>query len=186
MKEGAVGALHALHPALVGLGVGERWFVVNSQPKREMPAFINLANQGFRLFMPKRLKTVRHSRMVTTVIAPFFPGYLFLALDLARHRWRSVNGTFGVSRIIMANEQPQPVPHGVVEAMIAATDPEGLLRLGEGLLKAGNSVRFVAGPFAEQLGRLEHLDDTGRARVLLEIMGCFVPVRARREDVAAA
>jgi len=72
----------------------ERWFAVKAQPKREMRAFIHLANQGFRVFMPKGKKTVRHARKISTVITPFFPGYLFLALDVTRGRWRSVNGTF--------------------------------------------------------------------------------------------
>ncbi len=136
--------------------------------------------------MPKRLKTVRHARKITTVTAPFFPGYLFLALNLAHDRWRSVNGTFGVHRIIMACEQPQPVPHGVVEAMIAATGSDGILALNEGLPKVGASVRLLAGPFVEQLGQLEQLNDSGRVSVLLEIMGCFIPIRTRLDHIAAA
>ena len=32
-------------------------------------------------------------------------------------------------------------------------------------------VRVMSGPFAEQLALLEELDDAGRVRILLEIMG---------------
>jgi transcription antitermination factor NusG len=32
-------------------------------------------------------------------------------------------------------------------------------------------VRLMAGPFAEQLGFLEHLDDSGRVQVLLDLLG---------------
>jgi transcriptional antiterminator RfaH len=35
----------------------------------------------------------------------------------------------------------------------------------------GQGVRVTAGPFADFVGELEHLDDNGRVRVLLEIMG---------------
>jgi transcriptional antiterminator RfaH len=38
-------------------------------------------------------------------------------------------------------------------------------------LKEGQSVRVTAGPFADFIGELEHLDDKGRVSVLLEIMG---------------
>jgi transcriptional antiterminator RfaH len=31
-------------------------------------------------------------------------------IDLTKHRWRSVNGTFGIASLIMAAEQPMPVP----------------------------------------------------------------------------
>lgn len=162
-----------------------RWFAVHSQPYREARAQAQLANQGFRVFMPKRLKTVRHARKLKNVSAPFFPRYLFIMFDPGCCQWRSVNSTFGVSTLVMAGDRPQPVPAGVVEAMIASTDENGLLSF-ERTLKPGGQVRLLAGPFAEQLGTLDRLDDSGRVRVLLQIMGGTIPVRLARELVALA
>jgi transcription antitermination factor NusG len=105
-----------------------------------------------------------------TVGVPFFPRYLFVALDLTHHQWRSVNGTFGVSRLVMSGDQPHPVPRGVVEALIAAADSRGILQLAS-KLRVGGPVRLMAGPFAERLAILDDLDDTGRVRVLLDILG---------------
>src|SRR4051812_35737513 len=76
---------------------GERWYAVYSQPHREVRAQQQLTAQGFMAFLPLYRKTVRHARKLTTVSAPFFPRYLFVALDLSQHQWRSVNGTFGVT-----------------------------------------------------------------------------------------
>ena len=45
-----------------GLAFGERWFAVNTQPFAETRAQRNLENQGFRTFMPRRRKMVRHAR----------------------------------------------------------------------------------------------------------------------------
>jgi transcription elongation factor/antiterminator RfaH len=164
---------------------GLRWYAVHTQPHREARSQAQLENQSFRTYLPKRLKTVRHARKLKLVTAPFFPRYLFVALDLGRHQWRSVNGTFGVTSLVMAGERPHPVPCGVVEAMIAATDHTGLLSFEENL-SVGDTVRLLAGPFAEQLGTLERLDDSGRVRVLLDIMGGAIPVRVAREFVTAA
>jgi transcription antitermination factor NusG len=136
-------------------------------------------------FLRRRPKTVRHARKLTNVAAAFFPRYLFIHLDLTRDRWHSVNGTFGVSRLIMQGELPHPVPRGIVETMIAAVDASGFLRLEENL-KIGSRVRLMAGPFAEQLGTLDRLDDSGRVRVLLQIMGAIVPVQLERKIVTAA
>jgi transcription antitermination factor NusG len=47
----------------------------------------------------------------------------------------------------------------------------------------GAKVRLAAGPFAEQLAILDRLDDSGRVRVLLEILGRPVRVEIRREFV---
>jgi transcription antitermination factor NusG len=77
----------------------ERWYAVYTLPFSELRAESQLRNQGFETFQPKRHKTVRHARRLSTVEAPFFPRYLFIVLDLARHQWHSVNGTFGVSRL---------------------------------------------------------------------------------------
>src|SRR5213594_3067034 len=74
---------------------GERWYAVHTLPLRESYAQGHLRNQAFRTFLPKRRKTVRHARRLRAVEAAFFPRYLFVVLDLARHQWRSVNGTFG-------------------------------------------------------------------------------------------
>ena len=61
---------------------GERWYVVRALPKREHGAEAQLAGQGFRVFLPKVSRNVRHARKTRAVHAPAFPGYLFVALDL--------------------------------------------------------------------------------------------------------
>jgi transcriptional antiterminator RfaH len=162
-----------------------RWYAVHTQPNREFRATSHLDYQGFEVFLPKRMKTVRHARKLTNRAAAFFPRYLFVRLDVTRQAWRSVNGTIGVSRLVMQGESPHPVPRGVVEAMLASTDPIGLLYL-EKHLTVGSRVRLVAGPFAEKLGILDRLDDSGRVRVLLEIMGGIVPVQLERKFLMLA
>lgn len=148
----------------------QRWFAIHTLPFNETRAEHHLGNQGFSTFTPKRLKTVRHARRSLTLEAPFFPRYIFVVLDLSRDRWRKVNNTLGVSRLVMCADEPLAVPRGVVEALIASTDDRGILQLGE-RLKVGGLVRLMAGPFAEQLGLLEHLDDSGRVQVLLHLLG---------------
>jgi transcription elongation factor/antiterminator RfaH len=154
----------------IALGAGERWYVVHTLPLSEARAQAQLENQEFLTFLPKRRKTVRHARKLTGVLAPFFPRYLFVVLDLARDQWRSVNGTFGVARLVMQGDQPAPVPHGVVEALFASADDCGLLQLRQNF-KVGAPVRLATGPFAERLAILDRLDDSGRIRVLLDLLG---------------
>jgi len=89
---------------------GERWYVVRALAKREHGAAAQLAGQGFRVFLPKVSRNVRHARKTKAVHAPAFPGYLFVALDLRRDRWRSINGTFGVMSLIMQKSVQRPFP----------------------------------------------------------------------------
>jgi len=132
--------------------------------------------------MPKRLKTIRHARKLSTIEAAFFPRYLFVGLDVGHDPWRKVNGTYGVSRLVTCGDEPQPVPHGIVEALIASTDARGILQLVD-RLKIGGPVRLMAGPFAEHLAILDHLDDSGRVRVLLDLLGRQVLITTMEANV---
>ena len=152
------------------LGPGERWFVVQSQPHKELYAAGHLANQQFRNYVPRLWKTVRHARRKRTVLAPLFPRYLFIILDLEHDAWRSVLGTFGVTSLIMDSGRPKPVPDGVVEAIAATTGQDGSVGFADGI-EIGSQVQVLSGPLAEQIGRVARLDDKGRAAILLELMG---------------
>jgi transcriptional antiterminator RfaH len=119
---------------------------------------------------------------LSTVEAPFFPRYLFIVLDMGRHQWRSINGTIGVSRLVMCGDRPNPVPHGVVELLIEAADERGIIQLDR-KLQLGGSVRLLAGPFAEQIAILGKLDDAGRVQVLLKILGRQVAISTNANNL---
>jgi transcription elongation factor/antiterminator RfaH len=153
----------------------ERWYVARTQPHRETQAARQLENQDFRVFVPRILKSRRHARKFETIRAPLFPRYIFIALDLGRDRWRSVNGTLGVDRLLTRGGEPEPVPRGLVEQLTENAEADGVVRPST-TLKVGDSIRVTAGPFAELLGTLERLDDSDRVRVLLDILGGKIPV----------
>ena len=164
---------------------GERWFVARVLHHREASAQFNLHRQGYRSFAPRVRRTIRHARAMRNVIAPLFPGYIFVILDLSVVPWRCINSTIGVSSLIMSAEQPMPVPPGVVEGLLAATECSGTVRL-DGDLKIGQKLRILSGPFADTLCRLAELDDKGRVRVLFEFLGAEVSPRLDRSLVAPA
>jgi len=157
---------------------GRRWYLVKALTGREALAAEQLARQGFEAFLPRQPKTVRHARKIRLTLAAYFPGYLFVRLDVATQRWRSINGTLGVSRLFGSSDRPTPVPKGVVEALAAAADDRGVLSGPP--LRAGQTVRIIAGAFADQLAVIERLDDAGRVRVLLEIVTGRVAVTLDR------
>jgi len=167
------------------LSDGERWYVARTLPQRELQAATQLKNQEFRAFVPRYWKNRRHARKVETVSAPLFPRYLFVILNRSVDRWRSINGTFGIERLLMQGGEPLPAPRGVVESLIAAADSGGNVHF-DAELKEGQRVKVTAGVFAEFVGQLERLDDNGRVRVLLEIMGGKVRVALPQSLLAPA
>jgi transcription antitermination factor NusG len=163
----------------------ERWFVAQVRPQQENRAQFNLHRLGFRSFVPRLRRIVRHARRLRDTLQPFFPGYIFVIIDLSKDRWRSVNGTFGVASLIMGADQPSALPPGVVEALVASCESCGAVRIDDSLV-IGQKVRILSGPFAETLCHLAHLDDRGRVRVLLEIMGMEVAAQLDRSAIAPA
>jgi transcription elongation factor/antiterminator RfaH len=159
-----------------------RWYAVQCLAHREPAAQAHLENQSYSVFLPKRIKTRRHARKLETVLVPFFPNYLFIDLDLSRERWRSINGTYGVARLVMRGDVPAPAPIGVVEALRSACDERGVLTQSCDLLE-GQRVKILAGPFTDLVGELERLDDSQRVRVLLDIMGGRFPVLVPRDHL---
>ncbi len=163
---------------------GERWYAVQTLPRREAGAQRQLENQGFCTFLPRLKVTRRQGRKLETVLAPFFPRYLFIVLDMERDRWRSVNGTYGVAQLVMQGDRPLPIPKGVIEALIESAEGFGLLGFEkDGRLHVGNRAEVLVGPFCEQVGLIEHLDEKGRVSLLLDLMGRAVRTTVLKEDV---
>jgi transcriptional antiterminator RfaH len=163
----------------------KRWYVARTQPHAEGRAVANLEKQRFRTFCPRFRKSRRHARRIESVLVPLFPSYIFVRFDLSYDRWRSVNGTRGVTYLLMQGEFPQAVAPGVVESLQQRTRADGTVDLTPEL-EIGQSVRLAYGPFADFVGTLQELDSAGRVRVLLSLLGRSVSVALNGEAVLPA
>jgi transcriptional antiterminator RfaH len=162
-----------------------RWYVVHTQPQCERRAELNLRRQGFATYLPRYLRSRRHARKTETVARPLFPRYLFVALDMAKDRWRAIHSTFGVSQLVLAGDEPAPVPDGIVEEIQAREREDGFVALGLAAgLGPGSEVRLVDSVFANYQGVIERIADDRRVAVLLELLGrevrVFVPAASVR------
>lgn len=162
---------------------GRRWYVAASQLGREDLALSNIRRQGFVSWLPRQRRMVRHARKTVEKSVAFFPGYIFVSLDLATERWRSINGTVGVRSLIMQGGRPMACPFGLIENLQLMSDAAGLVNEQSGLAEGG-SVRVLVGPFAEMVGTLTRLEGASRARVLLDLMQSQVVVQMDSRDLA--
>lgn len=159
-----------------------RWHAVHTHTRAEEVAARNLERQGFPIFLPLRTRNVRHARRVKTIKEAYFPRYLFVSLDLDRDQWRCVKSTVGVKDILSASDRPLPVRKGYVEALISVTQSDGVLKPVQ-LLEPGQMIRILQGPFAEQIGVLQHVSSADSVFVLLGMMDRDVSVKLARENI---
>ncbi len=164
-------------PALHPRADGARWYVVQTRHQMETLAARELCNQDFDVFLPRYLRKRRHARKATMVAAPLFPGYLFVSFDPERQRWRSINGTYGVSRLIAGQDGPLPIAASVVVGLRVRLDARGFIPMAlRPDFAAGDVLRIRSGSFAEALGLFDGFRDQDRVAVLLDLLGGKVRV----------
>lgn len=163
------------------------WYVVQTQPNAERKAVFNLDRQGYQTYLPQYLRRRRHARRIEHVRSPLFPRYLFVAIDMASQRWRTIQSTIGVSRLVCNGDMPAPVPTHVVEQLRAREDGQGCIRLQQRLkFSPGDKVRVQDGVFESCLGLFEGLTDGERVAILLDLLGRKVRVFIDADFVTAA
>ena len=166
---------------------GARWYVVQTQVNGEAKAAENLRRQGYETYLPRYLKRRRHARRVDLIAKPLFPRYMFVAVDLATQRWRSVQSTSGVSRLVTNGDDPAALPESVVSALKAREDTKGFVKLDAApAFVPGDKVRVLAGAFMDNAGFFSGMADHDRVSILLEMLGRQVRVVIDADLVAAA
>jgi len=161
------------------------WVVVMTKPNCENIAVANLAQQGFTCYSP-RFKEIRPDKV--TLIKPLFPRYIFTLIDKF---WYCIQGTRGVSYLLMGIDAPLQVPALVIDSIRSREDGEGFIMLHPKAtiterFNKGDKVRAVEGPFADKLLIYEDMPNKDRVRVLASILGRQVLTTIPEKSLVAA
>lgn len=162
----------------------ERWYVAQTQPQKEETARAHLCRQGFVVYLPRWRKRRSHARRVDWVPAPLFPRYLFIGFDLEVTRWRSIQSTVGVSHLVCNGGLPVPVPEGIVEEIQAREAADGFVSV-KSVFRKGQAVVMESGPFLDQVGLFEQIEDAERVTILLQLLGRDIRVTTSAYSVRA-
>lgn len=149
---------------------GTSWFLAQLKPNCANIADKNLKRQGFNTFLPMEEETRPRNGKYVTAMRPLFPGYIFVAFDVTRGFWRTVNSTYGITRLVSLGKEPTAVPLDLVSQLMLRCDANGKL-LPPKLLKPGDQVMLTKGPFANFVAEVEAIAPDRRVWVLMEIMG---------------
>jgi transcriptional antiterminator RfaH len=144
------------------------WFLLQTKPRLEESALVNLENQGYQCFLP-RLRRERVSRgKVTEASEPLFARYLFIRLgtSLDSASWGPIRSTKGVSQLVRFGEQVAKASDALIEALRGAEDSSRT----ETLFSAGEPVTILDGPFKGLRAIYQAHDAQQRAFVLIEIL----------------
>ena len=149
---------------------GTSWFLAQLKPNCANIADKNLKRQGFKTFLPLKEETLQRNGKFVITMQQLFPGYIFVAFNAARGLWRTVNSTYGVTRLVSFGKEPAAVPRVLVSQLLLRCDDKGTL-LPPKLLKPGDQVTLTTGPFTNFVAEVERIAPDRRVYVLMEIMG---------------
>src|SRR5687767_14406317 len=167
--------------------VNSCWYLAHTQPRAEAKASLNLRRQGFEIYLPRYLKQRRHARRVESVLAPLFPGYLFVAIDINTQRWLSIDSTFGVTRLVRDGDRPAAVPSAIITALKCREDAKGFVVLDQRpRFSPGDKVRVLEGAFRDCYGLYDGMSAGDRVAILLELLGRKVRVALHIDIIEAA
>jgi transcription antitermination factor NusG len=159
------------------------WYVVQSKPQQADRVALQLEELlGIEVYNPKiEVRVVRGTRKLTQVKA-LFPNYLFARLDLPPE-WKTITFTRGVARVLGGWEDPRPVEEAVIAAIRTQERRKDRL-ISYYRFKPREGVVVRSGPLKDVHGIFDrYVDEGGRVRILLSLIGFAAAVELESEQV---
>lgn len=164
-----------------------QWFVVHTQPQKEVLAARELVNQGFAIYYPKFSKIRRHARRADKIISPLFSRYIFVNFDSSKTPWRCINGTRGVSYLLTNDNKPISIPFQIIQNLKDQETDAGLVSIDAlSVFTKGSKVRIVDGVLKDNSAIVNSISDQQRVQLLIDFMGRQLQVALPTHMVEAA
>jgi Transcription antiterminator len=148
----------------------QRWYVVRTKPRKEDFLADQMLIRRIEIFNPRiRVQTVNPR---ARKVKPYFPGYLFVHVDLKQTGISSLQFIPGAGGLVAFGGEAADVPDGLVHAIQQRVDEinEAGGELFE-VLRMGETVVIHSGPFAGYEAIFNaRLPGSERVRVLLKLL----------------
>ena len=146
------------------------WYVIRSKPNKEEFLAGQLAAHGVKVYLPRiRVQTVNPR---ARKVRPYFPGYLFVQVDLGSLNASTLHWMPGATGLVSYGGEPASVPDALLAAInrrVNEINAAGGELFDE--LKSGDTVVILAGPFEGYEAIFDsRIPGSERVRVLLKLL----------------
>lgn len=146
------------------------WYALQSKPNKEDALFDQLLSQDFEVFYP--CLRVHPVNPRSKKIKPYFPGYMFLHVDLSKVGISTIQWMPFTRGMVMFDQEPAIVPDPLITAIKARVERVNQAggEVFDGLHK-GDKVYIQEGPFAGYEAIFDlRLSGSERVRVLIKLL----------------
>lgn len=146
-------------------GSTSHWYLIQCKARQDERAELNLTNQHFSCYRPTHeVERLRHGKRVR-LQESLFPGYLFIRLDCHSDNWSAIRSTRGVLKLVSFGSEPVPVEPDIIYRIQSRSQQPAAP-----MLRSGDAVRILHGPFRELEAIFLRADGTERAVLLLNLL----------------
>ncbi|MEJ5313118.1 MULTISPECIES: transcription termination/antitermination protein NusG [Anaerolinea] len=155
----------------------KKWYAIQSKPNKEQALCEQFLSRGIEVFYPQIRVNPVNPR--ARKVRPYFPGYLFVHLDLEQVGLSTIHWIPFARGVVSFSNEPASVPDNLIEAIRKRVDEVN--RAGGEIfesLKHGEAVLIQDGPFAGYEAIFDvRLPGKERVRVLIQLLSQrYVPV----------
>jgi len=167
------------------------WYVVRTLVGHENKVKLAIEKQAaargmddriFQVLIPTEQEVRTKGGKKQTIARKVFPGYVLVEMILDDDTWTLVRTTPGVTGFVESGGKPVPLaPEEVEEIKRSIEESKERPRVS---YLPGDSVRVIAGAFADFNGKVESIDyERNRVKVLINIFGRETPVELELDQI---
>lgn len=161
-----------------------KWYVVHTYSGHENKVAVTLKQRVesehlekkiLDVLVPTQDKIEIKGGKKATIKEKIFPGYILVKMVLEDDSWLAVRTTQGVTSFVGMGNKPTPISDAEVATIVKFTKEEAPVY--KQVFSADDTVKIVDGPFADFIGKVDHVDEErGKVKVLVSIFGRETPV----------
>ncbi len=164
----------------------KQWYIVHTYSGHEMKVKIALEERVRmadkedcfgEILVPTEKVVDMVKGVKKTSTRKFFPGYIFVNMNLDDETWHIVKNTPKVTGFVGGASKPIPVSEAEVGRITKQMEEGAVKPKPKVLFEEGENVRVVDGPFTNFTGMVQEVKpDKGKLRVMVSIFGRATPV----------
>jgi len=171
-----------------------RWYVCQTYSGYENSVKLNLErriesmqmeDKIFQVMIPEEIRQERKADgTLKEKMVKIFPGYVFIEMVVTDDSWFVVRNTPGVTGFLGSSgggTKPVPLPPDEINPILKKC---GLMEVPKIDLHVGEKVRVATGPFRDQIGAIDNIDEEKHeVTVLVDMFGRQTPVELSFDDI---
>jgi len=171
-----------------------RWYVCQTYSGYENSVKLNLERRIesmqmedciFQVMIPEEIRQEKKADgTIKEKLYKIFPGYVFIEMSVTDDSWFVVRNTPGVTGFLGSSgggTKPVPLPADEINPILKKC---GLMEVPKLDVEVGEKVRVVTGPFKDQIGAVDNIDEEKQeVTVLVDMFGRQTPVELGFEDI---